>query len=62
MKSIQNQPHILIIKFVKYNASIFNKTTYTILYTGIFLACVIFALLHLQAVLSCIEFAQTQLC
>lgn len=27
MKSIQNQPHILIIKFVKYNACIFNKTT-----------------------------------
>lgn len=35
---------------------------YRLVYTGIFLPCVIFSLLHLQTFLPRLEFTQTQLC
>lgn len=38
-----------------------KKNTNKILYTGLFMPCVIFALLHMQLVLSRLEFARTQL-
>lgn len=38
-----------------------KKNTNKILYTGLFMPCVIFALLHMQLVLPRLEFARTQL-